>query len=219
MDLNSKKFKKHWGWSRYVYARVMIKLRSLIGLRVSWVYAKKNDFARLTELKAGDYSFRQIQTNDLKDVQNFSILDLSESFVEKAFSRGDQCVAAFFKNKIVGYGWYSLVSTEISEGLYLRFNKDCYYQYKSFVIPEHRGNNLLSQITQIKIGDDKLNRKITFSCIETHNYSSLTAYKKNGNDKIGCSAFIENRIGFVNFSSPNLRNYGIEVSKRSESKN
>lgn len=113
---------------------------------------------------------------------------LTQSFVEEALSKGDECYGICDGGRLVSYGWYSMEPTRIDPpDLFLGFNREYVYMYKGFTAPRFRGQRLHAIGMTLAL-DHYLSRgfKGLVSYIESNNFDSLR------------SSF---RMGFVQFGS------------------
>jgi len=214
MDKGKMVFINKWGYWHFIYAYMMLKIKQLLGLRFSIVYSKELDHSNVKSFYDNGYTFRPVKEEDFEKIPDLLALDLTQAFLDKVKLRKDKCAGAFFQEKLIGYTWSTTEAVEINNGVYLSFNDNCYYGYKNFVLPEHRGKGIIQKIKKISINSKEGdNRTKTFSCIESHNYPSLNASKKEGNKKQGFSLFIDNKIGFYSWSSPRAKQIGVKVYK------
>jgi len=214
MNKGKKAFIKEWGFHRFVFAYIMLKMKHFLGFRFSIVFGKMINHSGVKKFSESGYSFRPVEKADFENIPDLRVLDLTRSFIEKAKLRKDQCFGAFCQKRLVGYSWSTIKPVEIDDDVYLSFNDSCYYRYKNFVLPEHRGRGLIQKIKEIDISDNSKNlRTKIFSCVESHNFPSLNAEKKEGNLKLGFSLYIDNKVGFYSWSSTKAKQLGLRVYK------
>jgi hypothetical protein len=69
--------------------------------------------------------------------------ELSQSFLNEAYAKGDRCYGFVNGNVLASYGWYSDKPTRIDPAqLVLHFNDRYIYMYKGFTHVKHRGQRL-----------------------------------------------------------------------------
>ena len=67
--------------------------------------------------------------------------ELSNPFLDRAFSKGDECYGFLCGSALAAYGWYSKQPTDLDvPGLQLQFDEKYVYMYKGFTAADHRGN-------------------------------------------------------------------------------
>ncbi len=212
MQSGKMKFIKNWGLGHFLYAYILLKLRHYFGFRISLVRTNEIKDSGLTSFESNNYVFKIINHQDLRRASENNALDLSPIFVDKSETKDDQCLGVLHDQQLVGYTWRTTNPVEIDSGIWLEFGDKVFYRYKSFVLPEHRGKNLLNQIKKLsekhQLDQGRLN---SVSCIETHNYPSIKASTKSGDKTIGYSLFIKNRFGFYSWNSSGARALGVRV--------
>lgn len=210
-------FVKKWGILRFGYAYTMLMLNRFLGFRLSAIRAKHIDSDKYERFEKNGIVYRTLSAFDFNVMELNQSLDISHTFIEKAFARGDQCVGALDGKKVVGYAWRSSSQVEVDYPIYMQFGNKLYYRYKGFVAPEYRGKDIFNNIKLVaesaQIG---LDRTYAFGCIETHNYPSLKASHKHGDISIGYTAYISNRFFFLSWSSKKAKHWGIRTFKKAE---
>ena len=160
-------------------------------------------------LEFDGYVFRKIKSDELFAACHNHKLNLSSIFVENSLRRGDECIGVLRKGNLVGFTWRTTLPTRVSGRVWVKFSDLACYHYKSFVLPECRGKNLLGKIILLseKAYVD-VGKSICVSYIESHNYASLKASRKSGNRTIGYAAYINNRSGFYSWHSAGAKAFG-----------
>ena len=77
-------------------------------------------------------------------------LDLSEAFVRDALEKGDVCPAILRNGAIVSYSWCAFTPTHDEDGVFVHFGGTYRYAYKSFTLPEYRGQHLIRVLAPIR---------------------------------------------------------------------
>lgn len=206
---NSRSFLIRWGLWRTLYAYCLVKLGCYFGFRLQIIKSRelKDSGKHLFEING--YVFRKIESNELFTACNNSKLNLSREFVENSLRRGDECFGALRQGELVGFTWRTTQPTQVSGRVWVKFSDRSSYHYKSFVLPECRGKNLLGNI--ILLSEKSLidvGKSACISYVESHNYASLKASKKSGNRTVGYAAYINNRSGFYSLHSAGAREFG-----------
>jgi hypothetical protein len=139
--------------------------------------------------------------------------DLSQSFVEDALAKGDECYAVCDGEALAAYGWYSLHPTRIDPpNLLLRVHRDYVYMYKSFTPARYRGRRLhafgLTQALAFYLSRDF---KGVVSYVESTNFNSLRSCARIGFATFG-SIWVSRLFGRpVQLASPGCRRIGFQI--------
>ena len=118
-------------------------------------------------------------------------LQLNEAQVRSAFERGDVCVGAFERWRLVGYQWLGFRPTPHVAGLWVQFRPSDCYLYKTYVHPSYRGLGIAGLLNaaghEIAARHDR-SRVICF--IDLKNTASWQAAKRSGSFTAGYVAYI-----------------------------
>ncbi len=111
--------------------------------------------------------------------------ELTESFVQSALEKGDECYGAFDGEALACYGWYSNKPTD-DDGLTVHFRPDYIYMYKGVTHPKYRGKRLHA-IGMNRALREYLGRgfKGFVSTVDSHNFSSLRSVYRLGYQDVG----------------------------------
>ena len=135
---------------------------------------------------------------------------MSQKFVEKALDRGDECYCALKNDDLVGYSWCTSLSTRVCGRVFIKFPYSASYRYKSFVLPEHRGQKVLNGIHRLSEKSFiELGKSKCVSYIECHNYASFKSSDRAGNETIGYAAFLNRDKLFFSWHSRGAKKNGI----------
>lgn len=170
---NFNRRRKSWGSWRALHWLLMHSLAKYLGFHSHFVLVTTElprDIAP-PEVAEG-YETRPVGLNDLLPFAG-NVPDLSREFLEQAFARGDECVANFWGQDLVGFRFQSRTRAPATNQLDVLVPKKFRYGYKAWVHPEHRRRNL--SVMQIYVMN-ALPRAFTereIGYIETHNYPAL----------------------------------------------
>jgi len=108
--------------------------------------------------------------------------DLSESFLEEALSKGDECYGILAGDTLASYGWYSRRPTRIDPPDLMLHPGDRYvYMYKGFTHLGHRGRRLHAiGMTMALRHYQARGLKGLVSYVESNNFSSLNSVFRMG---------------------------------------
>jgi hypothetical protein len=68
--------------------------------------------------------------------------EMSVEFIEGAVKKRDECHGIFDGDRLVSFGWYSNLPTQISDTLTLYFDRVWMYMYKGYTLRAYRGQRL-----------------------------------------------------------------------------
>ncbi|MEM9622136.1 MAG: hypothetical protein AAF993_10835 [Pseudomonadota bacterium] len=68
--------------------------------------------------------------------------DLTADFLRRAEAQGDRCVANFFADDLVGYGFVTASQAPLNGQVSVRVNNHLLYRYKGWTHPDHRRRHL-----------------------------------------------------------------------------
>ena len=137
--------------------------------------------------------------------------EVSESFLEDVFQKGDACFGIFDGETLVSFGWYSTRPTATSDDLTITVPGEHVYLYKAFTRAEYRGRRLLAIGTSLALREYvALGYTGLISYIESNNFSSLNAFSRAGAAEIGRLRLIKWRghVGLI--ASHGLEGSGVQ---------
>lgn len=177
-----------WGYLRTGYRAIMTRLSRWLVLTVVMI-RKFADAPSQTESLPADV--RVAEAAELYEAaDNQPELGLTKTFIAEAIARGDLCVGAFVDGRLVAYVWRSYTGAPHRDGLWLDFHKPYRYGYKSFTLPEFRGQHLLDLAVADPICSAR-GFEYGISFIETHNYASIRHSKRAGAIPIGYAGYLK----------------------------
>ena len=119
------------------------------------------------------YDTRQLSKSDLEPFVDKVDTDLTQSFLDEAFAKGDDCVGTFYRAQLVAFSFDSRTRTRVTDQLDVLIPEGFKYGYKAWTDKAHRRKNLSKMISHVKwkeVPRDYGERGIWY--IETHNYQS-----------------------------------------------
>ncbi|HYV20131.1 MAG TPA: GNAT family acetyltransferase [Verrucomicrobiae bacterium] len=141
--------------------------------------------------------------------------DLSESFLEEALAKHDECFGILAGDSLAAYGWYSRGPTPIDPpGLVFHPGDRSVYMYKGFTHLDHRGRRLHA-IGMTMALQHYLNRgfKGLVSYVESNNFSSLNSVRRMGYGIFGTISVLRPFGVTVTHASPGCRARGVRLSR------
>lgn len=138
--------------------------------------------------------------------------DLTEAFIDKAFSRGDRCFAFAEDGVLTSYGWYSTRPTEAGPGLVLHFDPAYAYMYKGFTLPRFRGHRLhaIGMASALEAYTREGSKGLV-SYVESSNFASLRSCDRMGYQTFGHVVFVKTKNGCVSGVTGRCKAYGFHV--------
>ena len=134
-----------------------------------------------------------------------------------AFDRGDQCVANFHGDQMVGYTFNSPHSTVVCPGLEFRFPDTSIYAYAAFTEPRHRGRRLdLARSNERKRVAQRagIERRAIWYVL-VNNYAARAAGKQAGGVLAGYLGYVKFGHRFLCFASPRCKRAGVSLVQTS----
>ncbi len=146
------------------------------------------------------YRYTFLDRDRLSEFSANKEYELSPTFLDGAFERGDECYAILDGNVLASYGWYSSRPTGVSfdssedgnEGLLLHFSSEYIYMFKGYTHPDYRGQRLHA-IGMTRALESYLDRghKGLVSFVESDNYASLKSCYRMGYKDFGKIYFVK----------------------------
>jgi hypothetical protein len=108
--------------------------------------------------------------------------ELSESFLEEAESKGDECYAICDGETLAAYGWYSFRPTRIDPpDVLIHFSSEYVYMYKGFTHTSYRGQRLHAIAMSLALQSYRSRGyEGLVSYIESNNFDSLKSCARMG---------------------------------------
>lgn len=192
-----------WGFRRALWAAFISRIRPWFMLCRVVVRSMKDDPPE-SDLGNG-ITIRQASYEDLLAAIDSMPSELNRKFIDGAFARGDLCVAAFDGSKMVASTWASFDTAPHGDGLWVKVEPPYKYSYKSFTHEKYRGRGLIGEVTRLR---DSLS--VAKGCqyavgfIETHNYASLQANRRQGSRTVGYAGYLKAFGKTFPFRSPGV---------------
>lgn len=136
-------------------------------------------------------------------------LELTPSFVRKAFGKGDLCAAILVDDQIVSFGWSAFTPTHVHDGICVAFGSRQRYGYFAFTLPEYRGRHL--QRLSVPHRDryciaQGCTQSIAYIAVD--NRSSIQMATAIGNRLIGFAGYLKRGPLFIPFRTRGAREHG-----------
>lgn len=135
-------------------------------------------------------------------------MGLRGASIDAALARGDICAATFVNDRMVSYVWRSFSTAPHVDGLWVEFERPYRYSYKAFTLPDYRGQHL--QDDTVRLTDAMCVERgypYAIGFVETHNFASLRADTRHGNQHIGWAGYIKLFGRVYPFRSPGARRH------------
>lgn len=136
-----RKLERH-GLKHTLYAVSLRALNSVMVLKIlRGVYVERPDASFLACPE--NYSTGFLTASELREYARDPRTELSDSFLDQALRRGDQCYAIRDGRVLAAYGWYAFGSTPVGlSDLVLNYHPQYVYMYKGFTDTRYRGQRL-----------------------------------------------------------------------------
>jgi hypothetical protein len=204
---------RYFGLRRTVYdvfVRALnraVVFKSLIVLKIVSVDSQLLVLSR--ELEA-----RFLTELEMRQLVDEPAFEVSESFLEDVFEKGDACFGIFDGETLVSFGWYSTKPTATSDDLTIMVPGEHVYLYKAFTRAGYRGRRLLAIGATLALREYlALGYTAFVSYIESNNFSSLNAFSRTGAVEIGRLRLIKWRGNVGLFASRGLERGGVRFAR------
>jgi len=203
---------RQFGVARTVYEVFMTAINLCVDFRIIKVI--KREMVNPDYLESDEaFQWRFLDESQMFELARHPDNHFTESFVQTALEKGDECYGCFDGEELACFGWYSNKPTD-DEGQIFYFDPDYIYGYAAFTHPKYRRRGLHT-IRMTRALREYLDRgyKGLVSGIYSHNFRSLRSATRLGAQdivyivmlKIGKHAWIHNSRG--------CRELGISLAK------
>ncbi|NKC01080.1 MAG: hypothetical protein GKR90_21655 [Pseudomonadales bacterium] len=151
---------------------------------------------------------------ELRSIATEPMWEMTQTFVNGAIARGDECVVGYLDGQLVSYGWAGYGKTPHTRGTYVCFARGHRYNYKAFTAPEYRGRHLRGSFGVLEAADRRREVRHSIAFIDYRNKASAQAEMRNGGNLIGYAGYI--RIGklLIAYSTTSARQYEFKFTNR-----
>jgi GNAT superfamily N-acetyltransferase len=192
-----------------LYATAMSRLYRYCGFNLCRVMARALPDEPVPRDFKGILEYRMVEEAQLLRWCADSELELSEEKLRRAFVRGDRCVGAFERGKLVGYMLFAFQPAPDGDDVWVAFHRDLRYAYKGYLRPAYRGRRIGTELFRAgALVCPREDRSIEVTMIHTHNTRSLRAAHSAGWMSVGYAGYVKALGLFVPFRSPGARGYG-----------
>lgn len=206
--------RQRWGVWRAGYGWLLDQLYRYLGLYWASVYRApvKTQFppvpAKLT--------VRLATPQELAPYAMDSRFQLSASYLEQAFARGEACVVTYVGDQFAAYGWVAYASAPHVDGLWIRFGPGQRYNYKSFTVPAFRGQHIRGSFGVLQALDAQHAVTHTISFIQVQNFASHRAEARSGGVRVGYAGYLRLFGRCFTLRTPGAARYGFAFTSRAE---
>ena len=135
-----------------------------------------------------DLSFKICKKNEIDLIlkYEYNYNNRGKKYSKNRLDKGDRCVLAIYKRKIIGYAWIMKNKMELSIYNLIPISKKRVYIYKGFVLKKFRGKRILNAIDNyiIKLLN-KEGKKFIVTTVGKNNKHSIKARERLGFKRIG----------------------------------
>jgi ribosomal protein S18 acetylase RimI-like enzyme len=132
------------------------------------------------------FEHRVLDANTLRRFSAIQRYGLSQSFLDEALAKGDECYGILDGDRLASFGWYSVEPTMISDDLRLHFDRRRVYMYKGFTDPDYRGQRLhaIGMTHALKLYRERGSKGMV-SYVDASNFDSLRSCWRMGFQEVG----------------------------------
>ncbi len=183
---------RRWGLWNFIYWVLYRIVRRCCGVHLFRINVRTIPAVNTPYRMTDGLICRQLSIEELKHLANEPELQLSNEFIDRAYSRGDICIGALLEDRVIAYVWRSFDVTPLLRGIAIWVQSPYCYSYKAFTRTEHRGKGIWPSLGS---ASDQLclqrGRNVMIGYIEIDNFSSQRAARKMGATMVGTAGYIE----------------------------
>jgi hypothetical protein len=183
------------------------RLHRLLGHELCRVELSSIDLSNIP-----DSDLYETRAIDSEEFQAMLCSELEENRNDKAFARGDMCVASMINGEVVGFTFYTRQPTEVNDAIVFRLPESFTYSYGSMTAPSHRGRKLerirwkAAQMERIANGSDTP----IVAYVNVMNLESRAAQRRSANTELlGYTGYWRIAGRWFCFRSPGCRRMGV----------
>jgi hypothetical protein len=203
---------QHFGVAKAAYAVGIKGINMLVDFRILNALKIEEVNPDLLE-SGGPYQWQFLAEDHLRELAKNPENKLSQSLVETALGKGDECYGALDGDELACYGWYSNSPT-FDNGLTVHFSPEYIYMYAGATQPKYRGQRLHA-IGMNRALREYLARgfKGLVSYVDSHNFSSLKSVYRMGYRDIGRVVALKLGNRVLMHTSRGCREHGVYMAK------
>lgn len=177
---------------RALYVMVMDQLKWRFGINllrvVAWPLSTVAMSAGLFEI----LEYRSLNQTQVLALCQHTDLNLKADEVRAAYARGDVCVAAMDHGTIASYTWTARHTVPHEHGVWVSFDKNARYIYKSFTRETYRGRRIVSRVIAelSNLCPTEDNIEYALACIDVQNLPSNRAFVRLGARTVGYAGYL-----------------------------
>lgn len=213
-------FIQQWGIGRTIIHITYAKFLSPLGFYITQV--RGSEVVTSFEIDtAPGIVLKVISKDELLQLAQDPRLDMSKDFINFAFEQNYLPFGLLMDGKLVAYAWQSRSSVWLREDIFVEFPVEYRYGYKAFVLPEFRGQKLISLIYHFQanyylelgiskvIGYIEINNFASFASGEAYGKSNKTLKRMD----LGYAGYWSKGPFFLAFRTPAAKAAGFRFSR------
>lgn len=205
-------FGKRWGAGRTFVAASLRLARPFLHVAGVWV----RELHPTSPCRHDHLAVRLASRAEMRHAATISELPIDAPFVNAAFSRGDICCGAFDGERLIAYGFRTVLgSAPHLDGLLARFDQKFCYGYNAFTHPDFRGRHLAFTMTNfLDLHSAALGCTHQVSFVEAANFPAIQATRRRGARRIGWACYARAFGRHVPFQVPSRNRAAFRFSVR-----
>lgn len=137
-------------------------------------------------------------------------LELDPAWICNAYANGGLCLGAVENGRLLGYTWLAFRDTRFARGVWIGFDPQLRYSYKTFVRPEYRGQRIAPALHALADRPElRRGRQRAINLVECDNRASRIALERAGSRTLGYAAYARCFGLLIALRSPGLRRAGV----------
>lgn len=201
------------GFSEAAYSAVMRNL-SRVGFHLFLVELGDDNPDVAMPILAPGYTARATELEELWPWVDKGY-GLSAAFLRGAIARGDRCVANFFGDELVGYGFVTVKGAPVTDQLEVVIDDRLVYRYKGWTHPEHRRKHLSHARGRLnRQFFDLTDGRRSVDYVAVHNHASKLKHADVHPVRLGYCGFIRLLGREYPFTNRVPRRFGFRLVRR-----
>jgi ribosomal protein S18 acetylase RimI-like enzyme len=199
--------------------RFIRALRSYFGFHVLRVFMVPLEGAPRIRPAQSGLRYAALTEPELLDGCRDPALELDEAKVLTALRRGDICIGALDRGRLVGYVWFAFGDTPHVEGSWVHLQESARYLYKAFIRPDYRRRGIAPQMyASASALCPRRGRRLGVLAVDADNAAGLRTPRRAGWRAIGYAGFVRCLGRILAFRSYGPRSYGFAFFAPRESR-
>lgn len=208
-----------WGLRRAVYWQIMSFLARRLGMHLNYVFVSSGSSRMRAQPMLESPPGYRVRVVDLSDLLPHAgtVPALSKEFIASATERGDNCVATFYGEALVGFSFQTSTRASVTRQLEILVPAGFKYTYKTWIHSDHRKKNLSQIQGSVRSHTSGPTSERGIWYVATHNYPSLLHGYRHPRDRalhMGFMGWLKVSGREIPFASRTAKRLGVELVQK-----